>query len=186
MFVGPLFPIHEALMKRILFGWWLVLAAGLVGCGSKSPESKAKDTAQKGEEEIKQAFVYLQDAIKAKDANKIWNLLDKDSQADADREARIVKETYAKLPDMDKAGLEKKMELSAKELADMSGKDYVKSKRFFGKHYEIPGSKVDKITVAGASATLVFLEEDGDRITTKLARENGQWKFNLEIPKSLE
>jgi hypothetical protein len=174
-------------MKRILCGWWLVVgAAGLVGCAAKAPENKAKETAQKGEEEIKQAFASLQDAIKTKDADKIWNLLDKDSQDDADREARIVKESYAKLPDTDKAGLEKKMELTAKELTGMSGKDYVKSKRFYGKHHEIPGSKVDRITVAGAGATLVFIEEDGDKITTKLARDNGQWKFNLEIPKSLE
>ncbi|HWY87754.1 MAG TPA: hypothetical protein VNX28_13565 [Gemmataceae bacterium] len=173
-------------MKLILCGSWLVLAVGLVGCASNSPETKNKDTAQKGEEEIKEAFVSLQDAIKAKDANKIWHLLDKDSQADADREAKIVKETYTKLPEMEKAGLEKKLELTAKDLADMSGKDYVKSKRFYGKHHEIPGSKVEKITVAGASATLAFIEEDGDKITTKLARENGLWKFNLEIPKSLE
>src|SRR5579859_5898735 len=41
-----------------------------------------------GEDQVRQAFGLLQKAVKARDADRIWELIDNDSQADAERAAR--------------------------------------------------------------------------------------------------
>jgi hypothetical protein len=136
--------------------------------------------------EIALAFKALQSAIKAKDADKIWDLLAKESQSDAEREAKIVKEAFGKANDKDKAEYEKKLELTAKELGDITGKLYVKSRRFYGKYHEIPDSKVEKITITGDSGTVKYIEPDDDKMTQEVVREQGKWKFVMAIPKATE
>src|SRR5207249_6617865 len=108
---------------------------------------------------IKQAFSSLQVAIKAKDVDKIWGLLAKDTQGDVEREGKVVKEAFAKLAESDKAAYEKKVGLTAKEMTEMTGKLYVKSSIFFsGEIAEMPDSKLEKITVTGDSATVKYKE----------------------------
>ena len=137
-----------------------------------------------GEDDIRGAFGQLQKAVKARDADKIWGLVDADTQADANRAAKTVAAAYAKTKD--KTDFEKKYGLSAKELADMSGKLFIKSNRFHGKYYEVPDSKVTGVTVKGDTAKLMFVEEDGDKITFPLVKQKGEWKFVLKMPKAVD
>jgi hypothetical protein len=174
-------------MRMKLLFTWIVLAACLSGCTPSAPSgNKSGDGAKKGEDEVKLAFAALQSAVKAKDADKIWDLLGKNSQADAEREATAAKEAYGKLADADKAGYEKRLGLTSKELADITGKLYVKSEVFYNKHHEIPDSKIDKVGVTGETGTLYSIEDDGDKVNFPLVRDQGKWKFVLEIPKAPE
>ena len=166
-------------MRMKLLFLLIILGGCVVGC---TPGGGAK----KGEDEIKQAFAALQTSIKAKDADKIWDLLDKDSQADADREAKAVKEGFGKTADKDKPAFEEKLELNGKELADMTGKLYLKSKRFYAKYHEIPGSKLDKINITGDAAKINYIEADFDDVKMSAVREKGQWKFIMPMPTFME
>ena len=139
-----------------------------------------------GEDDIRQAFVSLQKAIKARDGDKIWGLIDSDSQSDANRAAKAVQAAFSKAGDKDKAEFEKKYGLTLKELADMNGKLFIKSNRFHGKYHEIPGSKLDAVKVKGDTARINYTEEDGDKEKLSLVRQKGQWKFIIPMPKAVD
>jgi hypothetical protein len=173
-------------MRSKMLSAWIVCAACLFGCTSSSPVNKSEEGTKKGDAEIRQAFSALQAAIKVKDADKIWELLARESQADADREAKAALETYGKLPEKERGDYEKKMKLASKDLLQLSGKLYLQSKPFHGKHHEIPDSKVEAIQVTGDIGSLKFVEEDGDKITVDMVKEKGAWKFSLPIPKAPE
>src|SRR5207248_1888460 len=95
--------------------------------------------------------------------DKIWDLIDSDSQAAATRSAKLVQAAYGKTGDKDKAGFEKRYGLSSKDLTGMTGKLFLKSDRFHGKYHEVPGSKLDAVKVKGDTAKLTYIEEDGDK-----------------------
>jgi hypothetical protein len=137
-----------------------------------------------GEDEIRKAWGHLQKAVKARDGEAIWGLIDADSQSDANRAAKIIQASYAKAGDKEKPDLEKKYGLTAKELADMNGKLFIKSNTFNNKFHEIPGSKVTGVTVKGDAAKLMTVEDDGDKVTFNLTKKKGAWKFFLPMPKA--
>jgi hypothetical protein len=152
------------------------LALGLVlGVGHGPAAARAAGD----EEDVRAAFTAFQAALKAGDSDKLWPLLDSASQAEAERVARTLKANYAKAKD--KAKLEKTFGLTAAELAGLTGKVYLKSKRFLGKYGEVPGSKVDKVAVEGDKATVFYTEEDGDKEKLSLVRQGGKWKFILKV-----
>jgi hypothetical protein len=93
------------------------------------------------EKKVRDAFTAFADAVKAKDAAKIWKVLDKDSQTAANRAARSLKTTYENANAAGKAKLEKATELTGAELAKLTGEGFLKSKGFYGKYHEVPGSK---------------------------------------------
>ena len=68
----------------------------------------------------------------------------------------------------------------------MSGKLFIKSNRFHGKYYEVPGSKLDTVKAKGDTAKLTYLEEDGDKEKFSLVRQKGQWKFIIPMPKAVD
>jgi hypothetical protein len=137
----------------------------------------------KGEDEVREAFAAFQAALKAKDAEKLWTLLDAESQADAERAAQAVKAAYEKAGADDKAQQEKALGLSSTELSSLSGRGFLKSKRFHGKYDELPGSKIDKITIQGDSATVNYTETDGDKEKLTLVRQEGRWKVTVPMPR---
>jgi hypothetical protein len=59
----------------------------------------------------------------------------------------------------------------------------IKTKRFLGKYDEIPDSKITGITVQGESATLNYLEPDGDKEKLIYTRQDGKWKVAMPMPK---
>jgi hypothetical protein len=140
-----------------------------------------------GEDDIRQAFTALQKAIKGRDADKIWGLIDSDSQADANRAAKAVQAAFAKADDKGKGEFEKKYGLTAKELGAMSGKLFLKSERFHGKYHEVPGSKLETVKVLkGDTARITYKEEDGDIEKFSMVKQKGEWKFTVPMPKAVE
>jgi hypothetical protein len=158
-----------------------LLVGFLAGC-----TNPARDTQGKGDEEVRQAFQGLQKALNARDADKVWSLLDEDSQADARRAAQAVRDAYGR---GDKAGreeMQKALGLPAKELAALEGNGFLKTRRFLGKYDELGESKIDKIDVKGDKAVVNFTEPDGDKEKLAFVREKGGWKASLPIPKAIQ
>src|SRR5262245_55314284 len=95
---------------------YLLVPALITGCTSApagDPQAQAKA-----------AFESLQQALKAKDADKVWNLLDAESQADAGRAAKAWQEAYAKVePDKTK----KDLGISPEDLSKLDGKSFLKT-----------------------------------------------------------
>jgi hypothetical protein len=154
----------------------IVLAGILAGCSG--PATGGKD-----EEAVRAAFVALQGAIKEKDAEKIWAILDKDSQADAERVAKAVREAFAKATAEEKTKSEKELGLKGDELAALKGVDFLKTKRFLGKYDEIAGSKIDKVTAQGDTGTVNYTEPDNDKEKLTFSKQGGSWKVSLAMPR---
>jgi hypothetical protein len=152
---------------------------GLVaGCGSSSAgHQDKKETA------VRETFAKLQAALKAKDANKIWDLLDADSRADADRAAKAMRDTYQKAGATEKAQQEKALGLPGAELSELTGKGFLKTKRFLGKYDEIPESRVEKVVVKEDNATVHYVEDDGDKEKLTFTRHDGRWHVVLAMPR---
>src|SRR5262249_54441379 len=149
-----------------------------------------KNTDSPQQAAIRQEFNRLKAALAALREGKtgagdsVWELLAAEMQAAAEEQAKVVKDAYAKLADKDRAETEKKLGLSAKELANMNGKALVKSQIFLKKYRQVPNSEVSKITVKGNTATLVFIDSDKNAVTVSLVcpAPSGQplvdrWKF---------
>jgi hypothetical protein len=162
--------------KWIPVGLLAAVAVALLVQDTWSAQGKAED-------EVKDAFIALQGAIKAKDPAKIWVLLDNATKADAERSAKIVKGAYKKANDQDKTKQEASLGLSANEIAKLDGQLLLKSKPFLAKYDEIPDSKITGITVQGDSATLNYLEPDGDKEKLTYTRQDGKWKVGMQLPK---
>jgi len=161
--------------------WCPVVVLAVVACALLS--QPAHSAQGKAEDEVKDAFGKLQGAIKAKDNGKIWGLLDTDSQADAERTAKVVKGLYKKANDKEKGEHEKDLGLSAAEINKLDGQLLLKTKAFLAKYDEIPGSKITGVTIQGDSATLNYLEADGDKEKLTYTRQEGKWKAALAMPK---
>lgn len=159
---------------------WIACAVVACAGGCKSGEN----TSAKDEAAVREAFTAFQQALKAKDADKLWELLDSDSHSDAERAAKTVQDAYAKADAKTKAEQEKNFGLPGDELAKLTGKGYLKTNRFHGKYDEVPESKIDKITVEGDKGTVNYLEPDGDKEKCTLVRQEGNWKVSVPIPKA--
>jgi hypothetical protein len=154
----------------------LAFATGCAGGGSSAPTAG-------GDGPARETFAALQAALKAQDAEKLWALLDGESQAEADRAAKAVQADYAKASAEEKAEQEKALGLPGAELAGLTGKGFLKTKRFQGKYDEVPDSKFEKVSVQGDRATLSYVEADGDHVKLTFVRQDGQWKVSLRMPK---
>jgi alkanesulfonate monooxygenase SsuD/methylene tetrahydromethanopterin reductase-like flavin-dependent oxidoreductase (luciferase family) len=145
----------------------VMLAVGLLPAAARADDD---------EKAVKAAFADFQAALKAGDPDKLWPLLCQASQDDADAAAKKLKEDYGKAGAKDKARLEKAYGLTADEIASVSGKTYLKSKRYLGKYEEVPDGKVEKTAIDGDKAVVGYLEPDGDHEKMSLAKESGKWK----------
>jgi hypothetical protein len=159
-----------------VFGTALLLAFVLV-----NPLNPARVWAAE-EDKVREVFQAFQAALKAKDAAKVWKLLDADSQAAAERAAKAVKAAYNKANAQDKAKMEKALELSADDIAKLTGEGFLKSKRFRAKYDEVPGSKIEKIVIQDNKATVNYIEEDGDKVKMQLIKKDGEWKLSVPMP----
>jgi len=157
-----------------LFG--SVLLVCLAGSGGLLQGADSTD-------EVKATFKDFQAALKAKDADRIWKLLDSDSQNDAEREARKIRTAFSKATPAEQAKLEKNLGLLKTELTALKGPGFLKTKLFQGKYDEIPGSKIDHVAVQEDSAAVAYVEEDGDKEKLKLVRQGGKWKVIAPMPK---
>jgi hypothetical protein len=129
-----------------------LLVVFAAGCTPATPPAEGRD-----ERPVRDAFTAFQAALKAHDGDKLWELIDADSQAGAERAGKAV---------------------------NLSGKDFVKSDHFGGQKQldELPGGKIEKVSVQGDKATVNYVEADGDHEKLKMVREGGQWKVSAPIP----
>jgi hypothetical protein len=148
------------------------------GCTPRTGKSSKEE-----EESIRSAVIAFQAALKSGDAEKVWSLLDSDSQADAERAAKAVQDAYAGASPQQRVEQEKALGLPGAELAALTGAGFLKTKRFRGKYDEVPDSKIDGVTVQGDKATVVYTEPDGDHEKMTLVRQEGRWKLSLQMPK---
>jgi hypothetical protein len=168
---------------RLFTGCAIALLAALAwGCtthvNSPTPAAAAGDEAA-----VRAVFADFQAALKTRDADKLWGLLDEDSRAEAERAAKVLKGEYDKAPAATKGEREKELGLTAAELATLAGAGFLKTKRFHGKYDEVPDSKVEKVTVQGDKATVNYLEPDGDKEKLSLVRQGGAWKLSVPMPR---
>jgi hypothetical protein len=133
---------------------------------------------------VREQFAELQSALKNRDTDKLWTLLDSKSQADAERAAKDIQTAHDKATAEEKAKQENMLGLTATELAGLTGKGFLKTKRFQKKYDELPDSKIERVVVQGDSATVYYLEPDGDKEKAILVRQDGRWKVWLTIPRA--
>jgi hypothetical protein len=153
-------------------GLWVVLGMTLLAAPAR---------ADADEDRAKEAFVALQAGIKAADADKLWPLLDTSTQKAVEKAATALAAEYDRAKPEGKTQLEKLFGLSGEEMGKLKAepKLFLKSKRFLGRWHEVPGSKIDKVTVNGDKATVNYTEEDNDKEKLELVKQDGKWKVIL-------
>jgi hypothetical protein len=161
--------------------WTILLITLMSGCSAAEDQSKGKPGA-KDTDQVLQQFVALQAAIKDKNGDQLWELLDSDSRADAERAAKAVQTAYEKASPQEKEKRREELGLSDRELIELTGPVFLKSKRFHGKYHEIPGSKVNDVKVQAEEATVSYTEADGDPEKLTFNRQDRKWKVSLRMP----
>jgi hypothetical protein len=160
-------------------------ARGLAACVVLSVAAagfQARAWAGEEEDKVKEAWSAFQEAVKARNGDKIWDLLDSASRASVEKFALSYKSKYKKADAAAKKELEKNLELTADELAGLTAPHFLKSKRYYGKYQEVAGSKLDKVSVDGDKATVFYTEEDGDKEKLSLRREKAKWRISAPPP----
>ncbi len=150
----------------------------LAGCsGEPTGQATAEEDA-----ELRARFAEVQTAVKDRDGDKLWTLLDARSRGEAEKAAQKLKEGYAKATPDDQAKLQETHGLSKEELIGLTPQRYLKSRKLSTKYEDLPGSKVERVAREGENATLYYLEPDGDHEKAIFLREDGKWKIWLRIP----
>jgi hypothetical protein len=162
-------------------GWMsLLITVAVLGCSPKPSGAPAADE----EAAVRERFAALQSAIEGRDAEKLWAMLDARSRTDAERAAKELREVYNQSGAEEKAKQEEALGLAGTALSKLDGKGFLKSKPFHKKYHEVPEGKIDKIVVQGESATVYFLEPDGDNEKAIFVRQDRQWKAWLPMPRA--
>ncbi len=169
------------------FSWAALFLAFLAGCSNAPSKTKDGDA----DSEIRKSFTGLQAAVKERNGEKLWELLDSESRQDSDRVAKAVKETFVKADASKKQELAKKVGLSEEAMKDLTGKKLLESELFyrFDEHDELPDVKgLDKVEVKGSNAKIAFKDPDKQEVTMQMTlhREEGHWRFQVAIPKAPE
>jgi hypothetical protein len=134
------------------------------------------------EPEIRARFTEFQKALEGNDAERLWAMLSSQARADAERAARSLRAEYEKTDAATKAKLVKELGLPDADLAQLTGRDLVKTKPFQKRYEEVRKGKYEKASVQSDNATVHFRDEEGDQEKLILLREEGQWKLWLKIP----
>jgi hypothetical protein len=163
-------------------GWAGLLLAVVVGCNKTADHSPAGGASPE-EAQVREKYKDLQAALKAQDADKLWDLLSKKSQAEAEQSAKDVRAAYEQAGPEEKARQEKSLGLGGAELGKLAGPGFLKTKRFVRKYDEVPESPAERVTVERDNATVYFTEPDGDKEKIIFVREDGQWKAWLKMPR---
>jgi hypothetical protein len=170
------------------YGWWRAAGAGLLlltlMAGPARPQDKAaKAPGEDAAAKVRARFSELQAALKAKDVDRTWKLLAAKSQADAERVAKAVRSAYAKASRAEKAAQEEALGLSGKELAGLTAKDCLRTKRFRKKADEIARGEFRKVAVESPTSARVYFFDAADDETERVVfvHEGGEWKAWLPV-----
>jgi len=161
-----------------------VLAMILVALGCSGTSSTPAPAAASPEDQVKAAFVTLQQAVKDQKTDEIWELLDKNTQTRANEVAADWKK---KLASADAEEVKKLMGLSPEELGKLTGKDFLKTKAFTDdKEIKEMARASNDIQVKIDSkdrATVSYPDEEkaDNRDHVKFVRQEGKWKALLDM-----
>jgi hypothetical protein len=159
---------------------------GLVlGCGTAT--QPAAQAGASPEEQVKAAFVTLQQALKDQKTDDIWELLDKNTQADAGRAADAWKQKLAKA---DAEDVKKQMGIDAEELSKLTGKGFLKTKAFAEDEEINELTRAKDIDVKMDSkdrATVSYPDEKkkDEKDHVKFIKQDGKWKALLGMKQPL-
>jgi hypothetical protein len=159
---------------------FLLLLVSACGC-TKTPTVLAPPHSD-DEPQLRARFDQFQKALREQDSERLWTMLSSQTQADAERVARSLHVEYEKADAATKAQLVKELGLPDAKLAQLTGRDLVKTKPFQKRYEEVREGKYEKASVQGDNATVHFRDEEGDQEKLILLREEGQWKLWLKIP----
>jgi len=166
----------------------LLVVAGLLGCGGG--DGKKDKEPNEDEKQVKAQFEKLKKALDDRDEDKIWPLLDDESQEDAEKAAKYIKKIYGEADDKAKAELGKKYIMEEKgkkddlDLAALTGKTALKIKPFHDKYDPIEEAELEKVEVAkGDKATVKWKSKEGDKGDTIFYKQKGEWKAHLMTPR---
>jgi hypothetical protein len=156
----------------------LLLLATACGC-TKPPAAPPP-----GDEEprIRARFEEFRDALQARDAERLWAMLSRQSQADAERAARTLRTEHDKADPQSKAEQEKELGLSAADLSKLTGRDLMRTRPFQERYEEARDGKFERASVKDDNATVYFRDDEGDREKLIMLREGEQWKLWLKVP----
>jgi hypothetical protein len=155
---------------------------GLVlGCGTATQPASQAGAAP--EEQVKAAFVTLQQALKDQKTDDIWELLDKNTQADAGRAADAWKQKLAKA---DADDVKKQMGIDAEELNKLTGKGFLKTKAFSEDNEikELANAKDPEVKMDGkdrATVSYPDAKKPGEKDHVKFIKQDGKWKALLPM-----
>jgi hypothetical protein len=124
----------------------------------------------------------LQKAVKEENIDAVWDLLDPDTQEDAEEQAKKAQELYASGDALLRKDLEKRHEFKAGDFANLNGRNYVRSKLFWEEIEDLPASRIRGVSVDGDKAEVAYTEPDGKDETLELTRVDGKWKVVVDVP----
>jgi len=156
------------------FAWVLALAAG---CSCNQASQVKPEEAQ-----ARQVFHTFQVAVRSRDVETLWDLLHSQSRADIEAATQLIREDFAKADAEEKTRQAVALGLMSDEVAQLTAKEFLKTRRFAERYRELPDSEIDQVTVEDDRATVTYLEEDGDRDSLSLRREGGSWKVAIAVP----
>lgn len=137
-------------MHRRHWSAWLVPVVLTLTAGCQQPPDTRPDGLG-----VQDAFAAFQKALKDRDADRIWDLLSTQSQADVERAA-------------------KKINVPARE--------FLKKDEFYRKPLdEVPEAKFTGVTATGDRASVSYTEADGDKLQLGFVKEGGKWKVSLPL-----
>jgi hypothetical protein len=160
--------------------WPLALALLVLGCGKSTDPAKPGGPVSADQAPIKKAFGALQVALQSEDGERIWPLLDSQSQKDADAAARAWKQAYA---DADVIQLEQDLGIGRQVLVQLTGRNFLQTKGFLTKSIvDLSKSTViESIKVDGDQATVDYRDPHGQAGQVTFVREGNQWKARLKM-----
>jgi hypothetical protein len=167
-------------MRRHRLGLrWLGMAllVGASGCAKPAEAPPVDEGAA-----VRARFEEFQKTLGEHDADRLWAMLSRQSRDEAERAARVLRAEYEKADAKKRAEQEKTLGLSGAELAKLTGRDFLKTRRFEAKYKEAREGKFERVSAQGDTATVYFVDDEGDREKILLLREEGQWQLWLKMP----
>lgn len=161
--------------------WPLGLALLVLGCGKPSAGPNAP--AASGEAApVKASFDTLQKALEEHEQypEKLWLLLDRPCQQEAERAARAWKKAFA---DADILLVQQELGIGQAQLEKLDGPGFLQTIAFYdGPVQAIALSrKIAAVRVEGDTATVDYVTPKGATEQLTFAREGGNWKARLPI-----
>jgi hypothetical protein len=144
-----------------------------------SPRDTSRETAD--QEEVRRAFAGLQAALESGDMETLWDQLDQSFHQAAEREATEMRAAYAKASPRERGALAKDLQLEGDELAQVTGKWLLRTRKFRELNGRILEATILSIELNGDWATIWYRGDDGEEQQVVVHREDGRWKATLLV-----